>query len=150
MVEKLFPDFFLKNQNWEYFWANSLKFYTVCFYQIPSWVLLKCVTTKLPEPKIKPFQKTKIGLELISLPHFLHDFWRKIFLLLYYITLPNLIARLLLLLEILGNMYIVIVCWPGCDIINFEFDLAFLIKPFFFITKKSRQKFKYLENKKIF
>ena len=33
---------------------------------------------------------------------------------------------------------------------NFEIDLVFLIKPFFCMTKKSRQKFKYLENEKSF
>ena len=32
MVEKLFPDLFLKNQNRAYLWINGLKFYTVCFY----------------------------------------------------------------------------------------------------------------------
>ena len=37
MVEKLFPESILKNQNWVYLWINSLKFYTVCFYTIPSW-----------------------------------------------------------------------------------------------------------------
>ena len=35
-VEKLFPDSFLKNQNWAYLWINCLKFYTVCFYCMPS------------------------------------------------------------------------------------------------------------------
>ena len=34
--------------------------------------------------------------------------------------------------------------------INFETNLMFLIKPFFYITKKSTQKFKYLENEKSF
>ena len=34
---------------------------------------------------------------------------------------------------------------PGCDVINFEINFIFLIKPFFYMTKKSRQKFKYLE-----
>ena len=29
--EKLFPDPFLKRQNWPYLWINSRKFYTVCF-----------------------------------------------------------------------------------------------------------------------
>ena len=33
---------------------------------------------------------------------------------------------------------------------NFEINLIFLIKPFFYMTKKSRQKFKYLENGKSF
>ena len=47
VVEKLVPDHFLKNQNWAYLWINSLKFYTVCFYCMPSWGLLKYIETKL-------------------------------------------------------------------------------------------------------
>ena len=43
-------------------------------------------------------------MELVSLPHILHDFLRKMFLLLYSINLPNLIIWLPLLREILGNM----------------------------------------------
>ena len=35
-VEKLFPDFFLKNQNPVYLWMNNLRFYTVCFYGMTS------------------------------------------------------------------------------------------------------------------
>ena len=35
---------------------------------------------------------------------------------------------------------------PGRDSINFEINLIFLTKPFFYMTKISRQKFKYLEN----
>ena len=31
--------------------------------------------------------------------------------------------------------------FPGCDVINFENNLIFLIKPFFYIAKKPRQKF---------
>ena len=41
-----------------------------------------------------------------------------------------------LLCEILGNMFIVIVCWPGWDVINFEINLVFLIKPFFLHDQK--------------
>ena len=41
-------------------------------------------------------------------------------------------------------MCIPIVCFPGCDVINFEINLMFLIKPFFYLTKTSRQKFKYV------
>ena len=37
-------------------------------------------------PHIQLFHKIKIGLELVSLPHFRHSFWRKIFLLLYSIN----------------------------------------------------------------
>ena len=36
-----------------------------------------------------------------------------------------------LLSEILGNMCIALVCKPGCDVMNFEVNLIFLIKPFF-------------------
>ena len=48
-----------------------------------------------------------------------------------------------------GNMCIAIICFPGFDVINFEINLIFLIEPFFYISKKLRQKFKYLRNKKI-
>ena len=40
--------------------------------------------------------------------------------------------------------------WNGCDVVNFEIGISFFIKPFFYITKKSVQKFKYLKNKKSF
>ena len=33
---------------------------------------------------------------------------------------------------------------------NFKTDLIFLMKPFLYMTKKSKQKFKYLENEKSF
>ena len=35
-----------------------------------------------------------------------------------------------------------IVCFPGCDVINLEIKLIFLIKPFFYMTEKPRQKLK--------
>ena len=47
-------------------------------------------------------------------------------------------------------MCIEIVCFPGSDVINFEINFIFLIKPFFCMTKKSRQKHKYLENERSF
>ena len=46
-MEKLLPDPILKNQNWAYLWINSLKFYTVCFYCMQSWKLLKDIETEL-------------------------------------------------------------------------------------------------------
>ena len=55
------------------------------------------------------------------------SFSAKIFLLLFSVTWPNFTVWLPLLREILGNMYIVIVCYASCDVTNFE-------------------KFKYLEN----
>ena len=39
---------------------------------------------------------------------------------------------------------------PSCDVINFGINLAFLIKPLFYMIKKSKQKFKNLENEKSF
>ena len=61
-------------------------------------------------PHIKLFQKTRRGLELVSLSHFMLDFWRKIFLTLCSINWPNFTVWLPLLREMLDNMYIVIVC----------------------------------------
>ena len=73
---------------------------------------------------IKFIQKTKRDLELVSLPHFVHHFWRKSFLS-QSIDWPNFIVWLLSLREILlRNIRILIVCFPGCDIINFEINLA--------------------------
>ena len=45
VVEELVPDAFLKNQNWAYIWINSLKFYIVCFYFMPSSGLSKYIET---------------------------------------------------------------------------------------------------------
>ena len=71
-------------------------------------------------------------------------------LMLYSIDWPNLILWLPLILEMLVNMCIAIVCYPGCNVIDFQINLIFLIKPFLYMTKKSRQKSKYLQNEKSF
>ena len=47
-------------------------------------------------------------------------------------------------------MCITIVFKPACDVIKFEIKLIILIKPFFYMTKMSRQKLKYIENEKSF
>ena len=52
----------------------------------------------------------------------------------------HIIAWLPLFLEILGNMSIVIIYCPVCDVINFEINLNFLIKSFSYMTKKWEQK----------
>ena len=70
------------------------------------------------------------------------------FLILHSINWANFNVLLPALLEILGNMYVEIVCFPNSYVTNFEINLIFLIKSFFYMTKKSRQKFKYLGNKK--
>ena len=51
------------------------------------------------------------GLGLVSPPDFVYDFSIKMFVMLHSIDLPNFIVWLPLLLEILGNIYnIIIVC----------------------------------------
>ena len=85
------------------------------------------------------------NLRLVSPLHFVYDFWRKVFLMLYLLTDQIFLSDCLYF-----SMCITIVCWPGCDVIRFETNLIFLIKPFFYKTKKSRQKLKYLENKNSF
>ena len=49
----------------------------------------------------------------------------------YYILLtnPSFIVWLPVLLEILGNMFIAITCYPDCNVINFEINLILLINP---------------------
>ena len=90
--EKLFPDPYLKNQNWVGLWIYSLKFYTVFLN-----CMLICGLSKYSEIKlrktcfyVKLFYKTKNGLELVSLPYFQHDFWRKIFLFVLFYQLTKL------------------------------------------------------------
>ena len=99
VVEKLFPDPLLKNLNWSYLWINSLKFYKVCFYCMPSWQLLKYIETKLETycfNLIWSFSK-KRDLELVSLYLiFCMIFEDKYFLLYTIIMWPNFIVWLLL------------------------------------------------------
>ena len=42
---------------------------------------------------------------------------------------------MLLFFEMSDNMLIVIVCFPGCDVMNFGIYLSFLIKPFSYMNK---------------
>ena len=66
------------------------------------------------------------------------------------INWPNFITKFHLLLEIFGTMYIAIVCFTCFEVVNFEINLTFLIKLFFYMTKNANQKFKYLEKQKRF
>ena len=77
-------------------------------------------------------------------------FVKKNISLVIFINWPNFIVCFPLLCEIMGNICIAIVCKPGCDVMNFEVSLIFLIKPFFLHGQKSWQKLKYLENEKNF
>ena len=80
------------------------------------------------------------GLRNVSPGHFVYDFPIEMFLLLYSINWPNFIACLLLLLDILSNICIAIACYPGCDIMDFETNLIFLIERGFFTLPKSHDK----------
>ena len=80
------------------------------------------------------------GLGIVFPAHFVHDFLTKMFFMLYSTNWPNFIAWLLLLFEILGNMCIAIVYYPGCDVMDFEINLIFLIKPFFLHDQKVKTK----------
>ena len=106
MVEKLVPDPFVNFQNWTNLSINSLKcyefFFIVCLSKSRSTKILKL----RPWPLLFILYKT---LELVSLLHLQHQFWRKTSLLLYSINGPKFVAWLSLLLEILDNMCIVII-----------------------------------------
>ena len=73
---------------------------------------------------------------------------KNFFFMLYSLNWPNFIAWLSLFLNIFGTICVTVVCLPGCDVINFQIILIFLIKPFCYKTKKSKEKLKYLENEK--
>ena len=92
------------------------------------------------------FGVLKMDLEIVSPPHFLYDFSRKMFLVLYSFNWPKFIAWLRFFLEILVNICIAIVYFSNCDFTNFETNLIFQIKPFFYKTK-NEEKFNYLEEK---
>ena len=81
---------------------------------------------------IKLFKKTKRVLELVSLPHFVHDFWRKIFS--YYILLTDQIS--------LSGCFCFVKYWAiyGLDVINFEINLIFPINPSFLHDQKVKTK----------
>ena len=139
-MEKLFHDSFLKNWNWAYLSINSLKFYKVYFYCISIWGLSKYSEIKVQTTCLYLIQsfikKIRRDLKLI----FCLIFWRKLFLLLYSINWPNSIVWLPLLREILGNMCIAVVSYPGCDVIYFEINFTFVIKLFFLQDQKGKTK----------
>ena len=106
------------------------------------------------------FNFSEKGLGLVSPPQFWNGFSTNIFLMLHSINWANVIVSLPLLLEILDtlpllleildNVCITIVCLPGRDVIKFEINPIFLIKPFCFMTKNSRQSLNILITKRAF
>ena len=149
LLQKIKIDYISGSTVW-----NVIRFVLIVYLSrgLPKYIETKVLTTCFYIIK-SFFKKIKRELKLVSLPHFLHDFWRKIFLTLHFINLTNFIDWLPLLLKILGNICTVIICCPVCDVINFEINHSLinlisliLIGPFFYVTKNSGQKCKYLKN----
>ena len=95
-----------------------------------------CIKVQTIDPEICSvwyFRKGK-GLGLVFPPHFVYDISRKIFLMLHFSNKLNFIVWSLipLLLEILGNMCIIIISVLVDDVIHFE---SCLIKSFSQLTK---------------
>ena len=83
---------------------------------------------------------------MVSQHHFLHYFWRKVFLKLHSINWPNFTVPLPLLFKILGSMSIAVTCCSTCNDINFEINRSFLIK--LHDQNVWTKVYKYLENEK--
>ena len=148
MMERLLPDPFMKNQHRAYLWISSLKCnkFDLLYVQVEVYQnILKLRCWPLAFTLHKAFLKDGV-LELVSLLHFLNAFCEKIFLTLYSTDWPSFIVWLSLLLAILGRMCIVIIFCPACEVTEFEINPNLLIKSFFYITKRSIQKCKYLKN----
>ena len=86
------------------------------------------------------FDVFKKNSGIVSPSYFVYVFSRKIFLVLYSLTWPIFFFWLPLLLQIFGNIYIAIVCFTGCDVINFGVNLNFLTKPVFLHDRKLKTK----------
>ena len=139
MVEKLFPETIPFSKK-----LKLSKLLDQCsFYCMPNWGLyqniLKLSCKQISFTSHKAFLKNKRDLEIVCLPHFLHEFWIKIFLFLYSVNGQNFIVQLPLLCEILANMCVVIVCKPGCNVIHFKINLTFLIKSLFLNEQKVKR-----------
>ena len=92
----------------------------------------------------KNFQRTMLNftfsgkrLGLVSPPHFMYGFSRKMFFMLYSLNWS------ISWLDCLYFSRYLTITVPDCDVINFGINLIFLIKAFCYKTKKSRQKIKY-------
>ena len=77
------------------------------------------------------------GLGIVSPAHFVYDFSTKMFLMLYSINWPDFIAWLpLLLLRYWAICVLQLFVTLGCDVMDFEIKLIFIIKPFFLHDQK--------------
>ena len=150
MVEKLFPDLSLKFLLISGSIVHSFTQFVFIVCQVESYQnILKLSHRPLAFASYKAFSKNKKGSETSLSSSFSTWFLKKnISHIIFYWV--NSIAWLPFLLEMFGNMCIVIICFPVCNVINFEINLNLFIKLFFYLTKKSRQKCNYLKNEKSF
>ena len=121
VMEKLFPDPFMKIQNWAYLWINSLKFYTVCLYYMPSYGLSKYIQTK-PQTTCFYLIYSFLKRSGTSLPASISAWFLTKYFLFYL------------------NKFVHCVCKPGFDVINFEINLIFQIELFFPYDQKAKTK----------
>ena len=85
-------------------------------------------------------------LGIVSPSHFANDFSRKMFLRLYNYQ----IAWLPLLLRYWAIFVLSIICFPDCDVINFQINLIFLIRPFIYWPKTQDKNLNILITKSAF
>ena len=78
---------------------------------------------------------------------FVYDFSRKMFIIYILLTDQVLLSDCLYFFRY-WEICVLQLFVSQVDVIDFETNLIFLIKSFFYMTKKSRRKFKYHENKK--
>ena len=95
------------------------------------------------------FDFLELDLGIVS-PYFAYDFSKKCFSCYSLLTDQISLFDCLYFFEILGNMCIAIVYFPGYDVIHFEINRVFLIKSLFYMTKKSRQNLNILKTKRAF
>ena len=136
VVKKLFPDPFLKNQNWAYLLIKSLKFDVVCFYCVTIKGYRNMLKLRADHFTLKAFSK-KWKSSGISLPASFSAWLMK-----KNVSLP--VFYQLTKFYCLGAFtswdimqYVYCNCLrPGCDVINFKINLVFLIKTFFLLNQK--------------
>ena len=132
-VGRLVPDFFLFFKELYIRWKQVLSTLVLIYFVRPWHGLSIKKLYNISDSwsrdilNLDYFQK---GLGLASPPHFVYDFLRKIFLVLS-LNWPIFHVWLPLLLDIMGNICIVIICCPVCDVIIFEINQSLLSSRFF-------------------
>ena len=149
MIEKLFPEPFLKNQNWAYLWINILKFdiFYSYFCQVDDyrrWLKLSCRPLAFTSNKAFLKNKKRSGTSLhASLSAW---FWKKNIsvVIFYYLTKFQ-------CLVVFASWYIGQYVYCNCfDVKTVEVNLIFLMKPFLLHDQKVKTKINYLESEKSF